>query len=88
MKSEMPCTFFVASRRRSMISVRAGAPLVARFQGDIEAAGIDGRVHRARADEGRDARHIGILADDIGDGVLAFDHRLEGDGLRGIGDAE
>ena len=68
--------------------VRAGLAAVARLEVDVEAAGVDGGVHAASADKGGHAHHVRVAPHEVGDGVLASDHVLEGDGLRGIGDSD
>ena len=88
MNSEMPCDVLGRLAQPVDDFAGAGAALVARFEVDVEAAGVDGGVDRARADERRHADHIRVLAHDVGDDALAFDHRLERDGLRGVGHAD
>ena len=45
----------------------AGAALVARFEIDVEPAGVDGGVDRARADKRGHADHVRVLTHDLGD---------------------
>ena len=67
--------------------VGAGLAAVAGLEVDVEAAGVDGGVHAAGADKGGHAHHVRVAPHNLGNGALAGDHVLEGDGLRGIGDA-
>ena len=68
--------------------VGTGAALVARFEIDVEAAGIDRGIHRAGTDKGGDALDIGVLPDDFRDLPLQRHHGLVRNGLRGVGDSE
>jgi hypothetical protein len=62
--------------------------LIVRLEHDVKPGGIDGRVHCSRADRGRHARDVRVAPDDIGNGVHALQHRLEGNVLRGIRHAD
>ena len=52
-----------------------------RLQADAEPA----LIHRAAADGGHEVRHVGVAAQDVGDGELMVPHRLEGAALQGFG---
>ena len=57
----------------------AGLAFVARFETDVQAAGIGGGVDRSRADERSNAHYLMVFHHDVRNGALPSDHGFEGD---------
>ena len=66
----------------------ADLALLERFQIDLDAPAVDGRIGPVDADEGRQALDRRVLQNHLGEGLLAFGHGREGDGLRRLGNAQ
>ena len=69
------------------MSVHAIMTLVQRLEVDLDAAAVERGVGAVDADEGREALHVGILQDDVGELLLALRHAGEGNCLRRLRDA-
>jgi hypothetical protein len=71
-----------------VIMIGRNGALTARFQLDEDTAGVAGDIDRTRPDARHEGRHIGILGNDAGQGLLMLLHGLEGDPLCRFGENE